>query len=331
MELSLDRAIYLAINNSESLKKAQQEIERTEALRKYRSEKLDFIPTSAPGTALTEIPWSSFLAADLTWRMSQKSFNGEQDKVVLDVCKKYWDVIQKQEKLKAANLASKSAEYDLNKARASFKLGLLSSVELQQVEAQIAGVTVALATARNDLDNAFAALNQTIGLSSDQRPILMDSAQFIPLEVSDLDAKVRQIVSECPSVWLSQEKVTMQKYLADMVFYTGEYRPYEARRAEITQASLDATNTVELFEQLTRSLYFNLKSLEEAYTYAQDGMKVAKTNLEIAQLKYRLGMITLGELTAKEKAVAEAEAKVIEVACQYSYAKLAFQKPWASL
>jgi len=104
-ELSLERAIELALAHSESVKRAEKEIDRTEEWREYRAEELDYIPIGAPGSAAVEVPWSQLLLADLEWRMSKKSLAAEKDKVALDTCKKYWDVLQAQEKVKASQLS----------------------------------------------------------------------------------------------------------------------------------------------------------------------------------------------------------------------------------
>lgn len=69
----------------------------------------NFTPMGAPGTPGVEVPWSRLLQADLEWRMGKKSLAAEQDRVALDTCKKYWDVLQAQEKVKAAEAALASA------------------------------------------------------------------------------------------------------------------------------------------------------------------------------------------------------------------------------
>ncbi|MBC7093649.1 TolC family protein [Candidatus Bipolaricaulota bacterium] len=330
-ELSLLQAISLALAHSESVKKAEKEIERTEEWRNYRGEQLSYVPTSPPGTAAVEVPWSQLLMADLEWRMSKKTFTAEQDRVALDTCKKYWDVLQAQEKLRAAEAALKSAERALRNARVSYRVGVLTLAGLIGAEVQYRGAEAALAGARNDLDKAYVALNQAVGLWPEDRPVLTDTVEFEPLEVADLDYEVTKVLESAPVVWLAQERVTLQKYLEDMMFYTGEYRPYQARKIEVEQAELDAQSTREMFEQATRSLYYSVKSLEEAYAGAKEAVRVAEENLRVARLKLEVGMATAADVAAAEKELADAQAGAFELACQHAYMKLAFAKPWAYL
>lgn len=115
------------------------------------------------------------------------------------------------------------------------------------------------------------------------------------------------------------------------MFYTGEYKPYLARKIEVEQAELDAASTKKLFDQITRSLYYGAKSLEEAYAGAQEGLTVAEENLRVAKAKQKVGMATVADVAAAEKAVAEARSALLQLACQHAYMKLAFAKPWAYL
>jgi len=219
----------------------------------------------------------------------------------------------------------------LQNARAGYRAGTLPLAALIGAEAQYRGAEAALASARNDLDKAYTALNQAVGLWPEDRPVLTDTVAFAPLEVANLDYEVAKVLESAPSVWLAQERVTLQKYLEDLMFYTGEYRPYQARKIEVEQAELDAATTKELFELVTRSLYYGVKSLEEAYAGAQEGVRAAEEGLRVARLKLDVGMATPADVAEAEKDLADARAAAFERACQHAYMKLAFAKPWAYL
>ncbi|MGQ9754995.1 MAG: TolC family protein [Desulfotomaculales bacterium] len=336
-ELSLNQAIALALAHSESVKKAEKEIDRTEALRDEAADQLDFTPVMPAGNPMIEAAWAELLAADLTWQRSKKSLTAEQDKVALDTCKKYWDVLQAQEKMKAAEAALASARRQLQNARAGYRAGTLPLARLIGAEAQYRGAEAALARARNDLDDAYTALNQAIGLWPEDRPILTDTVTFAPLEVADLDHEVAKVLESCPQVWLAEQGVRLKQYYQDIMFYKGivygtfSYKPYEARKIEVEQAELDAASTRELFELITRSLFYGVKSLEEAYAGAQEGVRAAEENLRVARVKFDVGMATAADVAAAEKDLADARKAAFELACRHAYMKLAFARPWAYL
>ena len=328
-ELTLNQAIAMALAHSESVKKAEKEIDRTYEWREERADQLDYTPIRFPSDPLVEIAWANLLAADLTWRMSKKSLTAEQDEVALDACKKYWDVLKAQEKVRAAEEGLKKADWELRRARANFQVGMIPQAALVAAEAGLAQAKAALKAAKNDLDNAYASFNRLVGLWPQDRPVLVDGVNFNPLQVSDVETEVGRIVDESPTVWLANEKVTLQKYYEDMMFYTGEYRPYQVRKIEVEQAELDAAAARKMMEEITRSLYYNAKSLEESYQALQEGVKTAEENLRVTKVKYDVGMATRAEVAAAEAALAEAKQKALETACQHAFIKLAFEKPWA--
>lgn len=106
------------------------------------------------------------------------------------------------------------------------------------------------------MDHAYEALNQRLGFGSAVRPVLTDTVVFTPLEITTLDIEVRRALDRAPTVWLAQEQVTLQKFLEDMMFYTGEYRPYQARKIEVEQAELDARSARDALRLATRELCF---------------------------------------------------------------------------
>lgn len=328
-ELTLREAVDLALKHSEAVKKAEKEIDRTYEMREHRADQLDFVPTAPPGNPSVEIAWSNLLAADLTWRMSKKSYDAQVDSVVLDTCRKYWDVLVAQEKVRAAEEKLRKAELERTRAWASFRVGMITQAELNAAESQVAGAKAALAAAKNELDGAYFALNQLVGLWPEDRPVLVDRVTFVPLEVENLDYEVARVLENSPTVWLAQEKVNLQKYLEDLMFYTGEYRPYQARKIEVEQAELDAVSAKELAEKITRSIYYDVKRLEESYLAAEEGLKVAEESCRLAKVRHDAGVLTQAELAAAEAAVAEARQKVLELACNHAYLKLAFERPWA--
>ncbi|MBC7324281.1 MAG: TolC family protein, partial [Moorella sp. (in: Bacteria)] len=142
--------------------------------------------------------------------------------------------------------------------------------------------------------------------------------------------RVRRVIEDSPSTWLAQQRVTLQKWAADMALFTGEYNPYKARQIAVDQAELDAASAEDLMEQVTRNLYYTTKSLEESYRAAEEDLKMARESLRIAEVKFDVGMATRAEVMAAEIAVAQAEQALNDLTRQHAYLKLAFEKPWAA-
>lgn len=329
--LSLDQAITMALARSEAVRKAEQETLRTEELRDRAARLAEFAPTEPAYSAVVELPWANLLAADLTWQMSKRALTAEEDAVVLDTSKKYWEVLRCQQKEAAAAVALGNAERVLRNARVSLQVGTLSAAAVVAAEAQHAAAETALASARGDLDKAYTALNLVLGLAPGERRQLTDAVTFEALGPTDLDVAVSHRLEQAPTVWLAEEMVTMKTFLQEMAMYSGEYSPFKVREIEVQQARLDAASTRQLFEMFTRSLYYGVRNLEEAYRGAKEGVRAAQENVRVAKVRLDVGVGTPAEVSAAEKALADAQTSVVDLVAQHAYLKLAFDKPWAYL
>ena len=331
-EISLNEAIALSLKNSKEVRKAELEIDRTETLKEYANDQLDYIPVYATGTALVEIPWANMLAADLTWQMSRRSSDATIDSTALSTCNKYWDVLRAAEKAEVAGLGNTAAKQQLAIAMVSRSQGIIAPFTLEQASLQSVEAAANLAAAENELENAYATLNQAIGLNYWDRPVLTDDeVAFNALKVENLQREISRVKATSPSLWLAQERVTMESYLKDIMLYTGEYRPYQARKIQYEQAELDAMSAEQLYEALVRNLYYGVLSLEEMVQLSQEAELVAKENLRLTQLRYDLGMAIKADVTNAELSWASAKSSYNEAVTQHNYMKLAFEKPWAYL
>ncbi|MGI9862810.1 hypothetical protein SDD30_15640 [Moorella naiadis] len=110
-------------------------------------------------------------------------------------------------------------------------------------------------------------------MDAGEKPILVDNPKYEPLEITNLNYEVEKVIENSPSIWLAQQKVTLQKWAADMMFFTGQYTPYQARQIAVDQAKLDAANASDLMKMVTRQLYYTTKSLEESYQAALEAEK----------------------------------------------------------
>ncbi|MDQ0285111.1 outer membrane protein TolC [Desulfofundulus luciae] len=343
-ELSLNKAIEMAITQNKALKKAELEIKRTEALRDEAADQLDFTPTGGSGyDPQVEAAWASLLQADLTWRMSKKSYDARLDGITLAACQQYWNVLKAQENVKVKELAVELARLELQKSQSAYRLGLtgklnqsnaaggtVASVKgLEQAGTDVAKAESELAAAQNELDKAYVKLNQLVGLHPGDRPVLVDKLEFYPLQVSDLDTEVNRVLESSPSVWLAEQEVTQKKYTADLLWARGQYTPYDARQAEMEQAEVDARSVRDTVEMQVRDLYHTLKSLEESYKSAEQAAATAGEELKEKQVMYRLGLATRADVLAAEVNLAGANYTLTDLAAQYAYNKMVFQKPWA--
>ena len=337
--LTINEAIAMAIKQSEAIKKAEVEIDRTDALRERAAEQVDYIPTGGKGyNSLVEATWAASLQADMTWRISKKAYDAKLDGIALDVCNQYWEVIKTKEKVKVNEIKAEKAGIELQKSRAAYQLGIVGNISqetsfkgLEQAESEMTKAASDLESAKNELAQAYLKLNQLVGLSAVERPFLADDIEFHPLNIVNLEAEVNRALAKSPLVWQAEQGVELQYYVHNLLRATGEYKPYDARQAEKKQAELDAINAKEATKILVRDLYYQILNLEESYKSAQRGITVVEESLRVTELMYEVGMATKADVVAAKVTLAEAQKGLKDLAVAHTYAKLVFQKPWAPM
>jgi outer membrane protein TolC len=328
--LTLQEAIELALEHDSTLKKAQAEIDRTRELRKKAQENVRFTPAigGVYGPQI-EVSWYNLLQADLSYRMSLKDYDTKIDVIELDVCKKYWDVQSASEELAVQEKLKEQALINLQNVRAGVAAGSVPAYMLSIAEAQYEQAVKNYEQAQHALDVAYTAFNQAVGLDPEARPALTDEVKYEPLEVVSLDSEVSRVLANAPNVWQARQMIDLKTWASSMMYYTGNYTPYEAREKEREEAELDYNTVKDLMAKATRTIYYQTKQLEEGYSAALEALKMAEEQLRVAKANYEVGMGIKADVVSAEVAVAQAKVAVDELVRQHAYLKLAFEKPWA--
>lgn len=337
--LTLAEAIDKAIKHSKVAQRELLEIDRTEVGKNDAAENLEVIPGDSLGANVQlEMAFYGSLTTDLTWRMSKKNYDARLDGIALEVCQQYWEIMKLQEKLQVKEVAVEKARLDLHKSRSAYSAGLVAKISqggaflgLEQAAVALVRAETDLETTQNELETAYAKFNQLVGLNSKDRPNLVDRAQMHPLEIENLEALTQRAIADSPSVWLAEQKISMDKYLQNLYFYTGQYTSFEEKEVEQRQSELGVVSAREATRLAVRNFYYTLKTLEETYQAAQNAVGLAEESLRVTQVMFDVGMVTRADVVAAESALAEARHALTELATQHAYVKLLIQKPWAPM
>ena len=329
LELTLDEAVNRALAKSNTLKSAEYDIERSEEVRESAADKVKYIP-AGPTPDAAAAAFTNLVAKDLAWQMSKKTKDVKADAITLSVFQAYINVLAAQEKVAAAEKALADADWKRWAARVGYQVGTVSLSGKLTAEVNYDARAAALASARAALEDAYHKLNQLVGLNPDDRPVLKDQPQLIPIKVDDLEAEIQRRVEESPSVWLAERNVELARLALDLYDWTNPNRePYRAKEIDVTKAELSAADAKDQLRQQLRSIYQNIVQIEQDYASLEQSLKLAQENLRIKKVYYEVGMATKGDLLAAEADVASLQLALRAKAYQHEVLKLAFDKPWA--
>ncbi|MCL6448432.1 MAG: TolC family protein [Armatimonadetes bacterium] len=331
-ELTLQQAVERAIANSKSLKNKEYEIERTEEVRESAADKVKWTPSgpiSDEKAAEAASAFTGLVSADLQWQMAKKSYDAEVDTVTMSVTKAYYSVLQALENVRTAELDCRSAELAGRLAMASYRAGALSKSGLIQADSRLAGAKSALEAAQKALDDAYQQFNQLVGLWPEDRPVLTDRPSFSALEIDNLETEVERAVEKSPTLWQVKRSVELAKLDLDLYAFNYEAEPYKSKEIKVNQAEVSASAAEEQMRNAVRTIYYNIRQLEDSYAGLQQQLAAAEENLRVTQLKYELGMATKADVLSAQASLAGVQKSLLDTVCQHELLKLSFAKPWA--
>ncbi len=326
-EMTLEKAVQLALRYSKSIERSVLDVTYAEDMREDTGLALAlFNPNWATQyTPGVEGFYAAYLSADYGYESAAKKRALQEDLVIGDVYNKYYGLLQVKKKVDAAKAALSAEENRYKVAQARFQVGMLSRIDLDKAQAQLEKVRADLIAAESEIENAYVAFNQLVGLDPEDRPVLVDSPpSFAALEVADLTATVEGIVSNSPMQWIMDEGADLQERLAGL---TGSS---EKGKIKAEQARLDAEKNRDDTRSRVYNTYYTLKQLEDSYSTVQRQMRLAEDSLKLSQLSYELGLVTRADVLSAQAALAQARAALFELTCRHALLKIAFYKPWVA-
>ncbi len=334
-QLTLKDAIQKALSNSEDVKAQEYAAEKAEEQRKDALDAVDFIPAPLSASPKGDIAWSSFLKADYNWQIQKKLLEASKNKVTQAVVQAYYDVIYKSESLKNAQAALARDEKALQVARAVYAAGGIPSMGTGQVsipagtrasllaaEAKAQDSRKAVESAKAELDKAYITFNRLVGLWAEDRPVLTEPLTFAPLKIDSIDAEAERAVE-------SSKEIDIKKKLKDIAQVDVDY-PYTIGMSGLIWQELDITEpevnikeqdiakTVNDTRQNLRTLYNDIRSVEEKYAALQDALRAAEEGLRVVKAMYDVGMTTQDKVAEAEATYTDLRTKLVGLTVQHT-------------
>lgn len=327
--LTLNEAVEAAKKNSKALQKMELDIERTEEVRKSAAEKVMYIP-SGPTDPIAAAAWTGLVMTDVSLMMAKKSKAVEEDKIYMEVLKKYTEVLKAEKAYDYALKAKKNSDFNYRVSMLSYDAGVISFNQLKMVNGGNRISDKTLASAKVELDKAYGELNQLLGWAPDKRYKLVWEEDFTALQVDDPDLEIVRIMDGNPAVWLAEQKINLARLNLDLYSWSDPNRePYRAKEIDVEKAEIEARIVKQQMRDGLFSLYQSLQQLEEGYNLALESLKTAEMEYKNTETLYNAGMSTMVELKNAELKVEKARVELEKIALQHYVLKYAFYHPWA--
>lgn len=329
------QAVENALKTSIALKNAAAEIDRSFEIRQNAGQNLTYTPVGKGNgidDALARGTFKGVVQADVLWGINQRKYELTKDNILYSVKNAYNNVLKAEKQKQLADLALNNEALQKRLAETKTMNGLMSQFELTQENSKYDAAVERQKAAIKAVEDAYQKLNSLIGLPKDSRPLLVDEPKFAKFEVkdTDLESHISWLTSNSNAVWMAEEQVKLKQLDVDLYTYNdpGNSAPYKAREIDVIKARNDVKDTKKNLEDAIRSIYINIKQLEDRYEELNIDLATAEETLKMARVRYQAGLGIKADLSTAELAVASKKKEIFDVIVQLDNLKFMYEKPW---
>lgn len=335
--LTYNDALQKALAYSYSLKNAEKEIDKADESRDDYSE---YFRYSTPlGTGNSEYDaqirqlYLGLLSSDDKLQKAKRDLETTKEEIAYQVKQTYNDVIKNEaNKLYNENaLAVEQLNFKL--AKIQLEQGIISQVQYEQLENKLNATKKTLEATEKALSQATIKLNQLMGVSSEKTYSLVNIPEFETMEDVDVDYQITKTLEKHPTLFeLEQAKNLAQKAVDLYVFNPGSAgENYQTKKITVTTLANQLAQTKDSIAEGVRTVYLNIKSLEDQYEILQTNLSNAEKSLTVTKVQYELGQTTELDLRQKELQVAELNSKIMDIVVSLDNLHSVFEKPWVAM
>lgn len=328
--LTIEDAVAKAQADNLSIRQAQLSIKQNEEEQEQAQEELEYIPIGTGNGEEDQAIRNSYTStqkAYINLRSSEKQLEVEKESVEYNVKEAYYDIIQAEKNLKIAELTLEQAETEKDIIQEKEKVGKASGADVTDALKKWQEAQTDLQTKKQNVSDAYEALNQLMGNTLNKRYTLEYDLQFEKLEDDDVDYQVARLLSDSTSVWLAEQNINLAELsLNNFVFNVG--KSYRSQELEVDKAEFELAGTKQQLEMKIRSVYSTIKQLENQYAAFEASLQKGKETQEIIKTKYEYGLATALELEQANLDVKKMEQQLFTTLVQHELAKIVYEKPW---
>lgn len=314
--LDYDTAVEMAIKKDSSLKQIADQIDVT---LKNRDAIFDGGVRPGDSTELVVVSaqrlayLSSIHSLDASYRTSK--IREEVTKIGIEAAVKNsfsaielnqnkLDLLQKNYKIQKQLLAQGTLKNDV---------GMMSDKDLQDLSRETQQMAEQIKQLEMNIDNAYIALNNLLGLPADDRYEIVNNVEYAPLEMNmSIDTYVSRKLSTDQSLQMQQIAVENAEFSSKTISDSSTGSEYRTAELEAANTARDYKTAKEDKEKSIREAYIQIQQLESARKNLETDLAKAKSDHEKAQVNYQVGNITQLDLEQAELALDNVENSLLE-------------------
>lgn len=326
--LTLENAYSMAVNNSNTIRQAELDVERSEKQSKYMSDRIFYTPLSASSPE-GDMAFTNYAIASITEQMSKKTRSVEEEKLFVSVLNQYTAVLAAVDNHAHAEIALDNAKAQWKNASLSHTLGLISLTQRNVAESAYKMALTSYDTSKLELQRKYEDMNVALGLPIESRPVLVTIPEYVPFKV-DVETEISRTLDIDPNIWQAQQSAGLATIKLNL-FHFNAGTSYDAAKIDVEKAQVSASEIKRQKENYLRSTYNEIIKIENTYDTLQQDLAIAQEELNTKQAQYEVGLATKLSVQTAEAALKEKQKNLKTLVYKHEVLKIYFQKPWVAM
>lgn len=339
IELSMEDAVKLAIENDRGMWKIDDQIRELQDLRRKGSdakelyEFLTEIPLSAVPSEVDYVTLilskNDFYSKTAELRTKELNKGREQLLIGIEIETKgyYYEVLIAEKSIEINESKLSKANEQLRVVNLKFNNGSATKAEVLNAEMAVQQSKTDLDSAMDDLNIARLDLLNKLDLPFETEIILTDvELAYVPTTEIDINAAIEKAKLERAEILKAENDLELQKIEthAYKAYYTSNLRQHKSAVEKLKDAELNVPQAYKDVELDVRKSYLNLVKAERALVNMDKTVELSKEAARINKLLYDNGMATSLDVLEADTNLAQAEIGRYNLLALYNMNKLMF-------
>ncbi|KAF5055925.1 Outer membrane efflux protein [anaerobic digester metagenome] len=344
LQLSIEDAIKLAVENDRGMWKINDGIKQMQQMRKDGSdakEQAEWLMDQDLGTlSLMNIDATSgyvetllakngyyIKTADTQMKLLEKKKEVLTAGIELTAKSLYYNVLIAEKTIEINKAKLASANEQLRVINLKFNTGSATKAEVLSGEMSVQQAQTELDSANDDLNMSKLNLLNGLNLPFDTEVILTSKdLNYVPTQQLNLNAAIEKAKKDRTEIIEAENALEVQKIKTHVytAYYTSNLRQHKAAVEELKDAELNVPQAYKDVELDVRKSYLNLVKAERSLVNMDKTVELAKEAARINKLLYANGMAAAADVISADANLAQAEIGRYQVLVAYNLSKLMF-------
>ena len=303
--LSIEQALSKAYKTNPDLRRATLNVEKTEIVRNDAAEMVTVIPVAGMVMPAYQQIMNRYQQAEIGYQTAKKGERTARDGITYSIVNAYCTAVTNYNNMEMARVKLEDAKRQLTISSVAKAVGTLADFDYEKAKMGTDQLEKSYEYNKAQYEGSISNLRSLLGESVSWKPDLSSRPTLAQYKRNELGIEISKGLSESRDVWSAEAQLKIEES-QQLWIIPGLSSEMQNLNLELAQVDYEKSkrDTRKAIEQL----YYMLDTLEGQIAVAERAYETAAKDMEMAELKFELGMAAKSDLSSAQ--VAEFNARI---------------------